>query len=134
MLSAEETGLWVQGAGKRLAAKSKVDQGDKAEAAFLYKEAIKDYTNAMHLKPQKASTHNNRGWTKYLFGQLKTEARITAEAQKLYQEAISDVNEALRLKPKVRDIGLLSFTRAALQKLLSATTTVRLKISVNPFN
>ena len=91
--------LVVQGAGKRRAAKSKVGQGDKAEAAFLYKEAIKDYTKAIHLKPQKANTHNNRGWTKYLFGQLKTEQGIIAEAQKLYQEAISDVNEALRLKP-----------------------------------
>lgn len=92
--------LVVQGAGKRREAKSKVGQGDKAEAAFLYKEAIKDYTKAIHLKPQKANTHNNRGWTKYLFGQLKTEQGITAEAQKLYQEAIVDVNEALRLKPK----------------------------------
>ena len=92
--------LVIQGTSKTREAKSKVGQGDKGEAAFLYKEVIKDYTKAIHLKPQKANTHNSRGWIKYLFGQLKTEQGITAEAAKLYQEAISDVNEALRLKPK----------------------------------
>ena len=90
----------LQGFGKARDAKSAADNGDKARAKELYQEAINDYTDAIHLKPQKANTYNSRGWTKYLFGQFETEQGNAAEAEKLYQEAISDANEALRLKPK----------------------------------
>ena len=92
--------LVIQGASKMQAAKSKVGEGDKAEAKLLYQEAVNDYTGAINLKPKKANTYNGRGWTRYLFGQLETEHGNEGEAQELYQEAISDVNEALRLKPK----------------------------------
>ena len=92
--------LVLQGFGKARDAKSAADNDDKARAKELYQEAINDYTDAIHLKPQKANTYNSRGWTKYLFGQFETEQGNAAEAEKLYQEAISDANEALRLKPK----------------------------------
>ena len=92
--------LVLQGFGHARDAKSAVDNGDKVRGKELYQEAINYYTEAIHLKPQKANTYNTRGWTKYLFGQLETEQGNVAEAEKLYQEAISDVNEALRLKPK----------------------------------
>ena len=104
----------VQANSKIREAKSEADMGNNAKAQRHYQEAINLFTDAINLDPKVAIIYNNRGWVKYLMGQLETEQGNTAEAEKLYREAIDDINSALQLKPKLARIQAACYhTRGA---------------------
>ncbi len=89
-----------RGQAKFHLAKSKVDQGNVAEAQRLYQAAMDDYTHAIQLEPEYAYAFNNRGSTKYDLGKSKGEQGGVAEAQQLYQAAIDDYTRAINIDPE----------------------------------
>ena len=80
--------------------KSKAEQGDIAEAQKLYNAAIQDYTYAIKIDPENASSFHNRGNVKYDLGESKAEQGDIAEAQKLYNAAIQDYTNAIKIDPE----------------------------------
>ncbi len=73
---------WV----KYLLGKSKVDQGDAAEAQQLYQTAIDDYTEAIKIDPQHVLAHYNRGNAKKALGQSNQAQKDFAKAKELESE------------------------------------------------
>ncbi len=80
--------------------KSKAEQGGTAEAQKLYNAAIQDYTDAIQIDPEDASTFYNRGNVKHDLGESKAEQGDIAEAQKLYNTAIQDWTHAIQIDPE----------------------------------
>ncbi len=89
-----------RGRAKYGLSKSKVNQGNAAEALQLYQAAIDDYTLTLKINPEFALALNNRGWTQHEFGKFKASQGDVAEAQHLYQAAVDDYTHSIKIDSK----------------------------------
>ena len=93
--------------------------GRIAEAQQYYQDAVNDYTRAIELYPNCASTYICRAKVRCVIGELQINAGSVDIARDLYQGAICDCDTAANEDPNLANDPILNFIQSKAENALN---------------